>query len=347
MNDNVDTNDASTFSSDAQRVLIEKAENEPTELRDLEINEISIVTQGANRKRFRILKAGDAGKGAPEVSMEELQDEALAMSILKETPEDGIREAIEKELPGLTPDATEVATDIVKLAKAVAEDLPSEFFDVLAEVAGFEKAAKPPEESPEEEAAETPADEEEEEEEEVDAQKGEKKVAKEADESEVKKALETIEKEADIDSLPEDIQKAVRPLYKAYAEAKDEVRKMKDEALTKEYIAKAAEFTHLAKSDNFATLLKSMAEKLTPEEFAEVDGIFKSNENALRESGLFSEAGSAAAPSATPEGQLAAMARDRVAKAEDGSITFEKAYADVTMEHPELYDEMQKTRGIR
>ena len=164
--------------------------------------------------------------------------------------------------------------------------------------------------------------------------------------AEVQKSLDTIEKEEDISRLPEDIQKAVLPLYKAKVELEQKVEKMQDERLTEQFNAKAAEYQHIPKMESFATLLKSMSQKLTPEEFTAVEGIFKATEEGFKESNLYKEVGSDAAISGTPEGQLAALAKEKVTKS-DGAITFAQAMSDVTMAHPEIYEDMLKNRGTR
>ena len=313
---------------------------EPTELTDLEVDEVSLVKQGANGRRFRILKAG----GAPGDYMEELSD------ILKSDMgiEDQTRDLIEKKAPELSPDAAEAMVGVVKLAQTYAEQLPSDIFDTLAEASGFEKAVKkqplPADGKPPAKPDDDEEDDDDEDQEEATPQnKKAKKMAKKADKGAVEKALEKIEKEEDIDLLPEDIQKAVRPLWKHNVELAEKIEKMEDERLTKEFIAKAAEFTHLPKVDTFADILKSMSEKLEADEYAAMEGILKSADNALRESNLFTEVGSTIAVAGTPQGKLEAMAKERLTKSE-GKLTYEQAMADVTMEHPEIYEEMTRNR---
>lgn len=321
---------------------------EPTELRELEVDEISLVKQGANRKQFKILKEG----GAPvEVDMEQLPYADVLKSDLGN--EDTLRETL-KQTPELSTDATDALVGIVKLATAYAEQLPSDIFDTLAEASGFdlEKATtkkafppkKPEEGSPEEEAEET--DEEESEEEAPQKKtKGKKMATKKADEGDAKvqKALEKITKEADIDLLPEDIQGAVRPLWKANVELAEKIEKMEDERLTKEFIAKAADYTHLPKVDTFATLLKSMSTKLDPDEYTAMEGILKSADAALKESNLFAEVGSTVAIEGSPEGKLMALAKERVSKSAE-KMTIEAAMAEETLAHPEIYEQLMRDR---
>jgi hypothetical protein len=313
---------------------------EPTELTDLEVDEVSLVKQGANGRRFRILKAG----GAPGDYMEELSD------ILKSDMgiEDQTRDLIEKKAPELSPDAAEAMVGVVKLAQTYAEQLPSDIFDTLAEASGFEKAVKkqplPADgKTPDKPDDEDDEDDDKDQEDDAPQNKKAKKMAKKADKGAVEKALEKIEKEEDIDLLPEDIQKAVRPLWKHNVELAEKIEKMEDERLTKEFIAKAAEFTRLPKTPEFATVLKSMSQKLDADEFAVVEGVFKASEEALKESGLFAEVGSTIAVAGTPQGKLEAMAKERLTKS-DGKLTYEQAMADVTMEHPEIYEEMTRNR---
>ena len=319
---------------------------EPTELTELEVDEISLVKQGANRKQFKILKED----GAPVLTNEVDMDDISYADVLKADlgTEDTLRETL-KQTPELSTDATDALVGIVKLATAYAEQLPSDIFDTLAEASGFEKAVK---KQPLPADGKTPAkpddedeedDEKDQEDEEAPQNKKAKKMAKKADKGAVEKALEKIEKEEDIDLLPEDIQKAVRPLWKHNVELAEKIEKMEDERLTKEFIAKAAEFTHLPKVDTFADILKSMSQKLEADEYAAMEGILKSADNALRESNLFTEVGSTIAVAGTPQGKLEAMAKERLTKSE-GKLTYEQAMADVTMEHPEIYEEMTRNR---
>jgi len=338
---------------------------EPTELTELEVDEISFVKQGANRKRFKILKEDGAPIDMEEVIMEDVPYAEILKADLG--TEDALRETLKKKTPELSTDATEVSVALMKLATAYAEQLPSDIFDTLAKASGFsvetvEKAdaktkkafppKKPEEESPEEEATESPEEEEEEEEEEVPQKKGSKKMAKKAQMAKkadevsavVQKALEKITKEADIDLLPEDVQGPVRYLFKQNNELESKIEKMEEEKRVKEFIAKADEYTHLPKTDKFAMLLKEMDERLSPETFEAVEGIMKAADAGLKESNLFVEVGSTVAIEGTPEGKLAALAKERVAKS-DGKETFEHAMAEVTLAHPEIYEDMMRDRS--
>ena len=335
------------------------ADKEPTELRDLEVEEISLVKQGANRKRFKILKEDGAPIDVLDKEGGYMEDIPFA-DVLKADlgTEDTLRETLKKATPELSTDATEVSVALMKLATAYAEELPPDIFETLAKASGFTKAVKkqplpggkPPEGSPEEEAGETPEEEDEEEEEEVPSKKKAKKMAtKKADEdvrkalkTEVRKALEKIEKEADIDLLPEDVQGPVRYLFKSNTDLESKIEKMEEEKRFKEFIAKAEGYTHLPKTDKFANILKEMDEKLSPETFEAVEGILKAADAGLKESNLFVEVGSTTAIEGTPEGKLMAMAKDKVTKS-DG-MTIEAAMAEVTLAHPEIYEEMMRER---
>jgi hypothetical protein len=323
------------------------ANKEPTELRDLEIEEISLVKQGANRKRFKILK-----EGTPATDKEVFMEELPYAEVLKADlgTEDNLRETLKKNSPDISTDATEVSVALMKLATAYAEELPSDIFDTLAEASGFKvtkaatKKAKP---APDDEEDEDEQDDEEPEEE-VPQKKAKKmakkatKMAKADEDSAVQKALEKITKEADIDLLPEDVQGPVRYLFKANETLETKIEKMEEEKRVKEFVAKADEFTHLPKTEKFAMLLKEMDEKLSPETFKAVEGIFKAADAGLKESNLFVEVGSTAAIEGTPEGKLAALAKARVEKSE--GMTIEAAMAAETLAHPEIYEEMMRER---
>jgi hypothetical protein len=323
------------------------ANKEPTELQDLVVTEISLVKQGANRKRFKILKEDGAPIENNEVFMEELPYAEVLKADLG--TEDNLRETLKKKTPDLSTDATEVSVALMKLATAYAEELPSDIFDTLAESAGFKKAAtKKAKPAPTEDDEDEEPDGDEDDEEEVPQKKAKKmakkatKMAKADEDSAVQKALEKITKEADIDLLPEDVQGPVRYLFKANETLETKIEKMEEEKRVKEFVAKADEFTHLPKTEKFAMLLKEMDEKLSPETFKAVEGIFKAADAGLKESNLFVEVGSTAAIEGTPEGKLAALAKARVEKSE--GMTIEAAMAAETLAHPEIYEEMMRER---
>jgi hypothetical protein len=319
--------------------------------------EISLVKQGANRKRFKILKED----GAPVLDTEVFMEELPYADVLKADlgTEDSLRETLRKATPDISTDATEVSVALMKLATAYAEELPPDIFETLAKASGFTKAVKkqplpdgkkvpPEEEEPEDEDEE---DQEDEQDQVPQSKKKAKKMAtKKADEdirkslkSEVRKALDKIEKESDINLLPEDVQGPVRYLFKSNTELESKIEKMEEEKRIKEFIAKADGYTHLPKTDKFYMLLKEMDEKLSPETFEAVEGILKAADAGLKESNLFVEVGSTTAIEGTPEGKLMAMAKDKVTKS-DG-MTIEQAMAEVTLAHPEIYEEMMRDRG--
>ena len=330
---------------------------EPTELTDLEIQEVSLVNKGANGRRFVILKKD----GAPtEIETEVFMEELPYADVLKADlgTEDSLRDTLRKATPDISTDATEVSVALMKLATAYAEELPPDIFETLAKASGFKvtKAVKKqplPDGKPMPEE-EKPEDEDEEDEDEAEAtpqskKKAKKMATKKADEdirkslkSEVRKALDKIEKESDINLLPEDVQGPVRYLFKSNEALESKIEKMEEEKRTKQFIAKADGFTHLPKTEKFYLLLKEMDEKLSPETFEAVEGILKAADAGLKESNLFVEVGSTTAIEGTPEGKLMAMAKDKVTKS-DG-MTIEAAMAEVTLAHPEIYEEMMRER---
>ena len=330
--------------------------NAPTELQDLEVTEISLVKQGANRKRFKILKED----GAPVLDTEVFMEELPYADVLKADlgTEDLLRETLRKATPDISTDATEVSVALMKLATAYADELPTDIFETIAESAGFKvsKAVKKqplPDGKPMPDDDEKPDDEDEEDQQEATPQskkKAKKMATKTADEdvrkaalkTEVRNALEKIEKESDISLLPEDVQGPVRYLFKSNEKLEQKIEKMEEEKRIKEFIAKADGYTHLPKTDKFAMLLKEMDEKLSPETFEAIEGIMKAADAGLKESNLFVEVGSTVAIEGTPEGKLMAMAKEKVSKSD---MTIEAAMAEVTLAHPEIYDEMMRDRG--
>lgn len=156
----------------------------------------------------------------------------------------------------------------------------------------------------------------------------------------------------DFSGIPEEVRPTVEALWKQNEEA---VRKAadlerilneeRDQRLTREYIAKAAEFTSLpVKAEEFGPVLKAVAEK-APEEYAKIESLLKAANEQLRQASLFAEVGkSGAGAGGSAWAKIEAAAASLVQKA-DGRMTREQAIAEVMQFQPELYNEYLRERG--
>jgi hypothetical protein len=79
---------------------------------------------------------------------------------------------------------------------------------------------------------------------------------------------------------------------KAQAEADELAKAERGERLTREFVAKAEGFKSLSqKPAEFGPVLKSASEKLSKEEFAEIERVLTAADNALETAGIFAEQG--------------------------------------------------------
>lgn len=134
---------------------------------------------------------------------------------------------------------------------------------------------------------------------------------------------------------------AVRSLIEKQQAELAEVRKQaadeREARLTREYIAKAEDLSMVAEDKpSLASLLRAAAEKLEPEQNETLEKVLKSADEALRQSGLFSEFGkseTASTVSKSVEGKA-----EELRKA-DPSLTIEQAMERVYAENPDLFEQ--------
>lgn len=120
----------------------------------------------------------------------------------------------------------------------------------------------------------------------------------------------------------------------------DEAEKMakaeKDARLNVEFVTMAkADLKDLSvKFDEFGPVLKSISEKVTPEEFKSVIDVLKTASKQLESAGIFNELG--AGGSGTDVSDLDKAIKAEILKSE-GKLDYAAAAVKVTDEHPELY----------
>jgi hypothetical protein len=313
------------YSTGVPSVALEK----DTELVDTEVNSVHLVTRGANRKKLHLVKS-ELKRAPGSNSMAETHEPAFAIDVLKNYHEEGLADKIEKGIPGLQPEAMEVGEAMVTLAKSVAEELPANFFDEISSIAGFQKAstkkAKPTEDDDDDDDDGCDGDD--------GAQKSKATKMKKS----IEKTLEKIEKEEDLDLLPEDVQKAVRPIWKALVEKDERIAKMEEQKREEVFLAKAAQYTRIAKGADFVNLMKDAADYLPEKSFQAFIHLLDAHEEMLRKGDLFAEYGSSLEGDAS--NPLVRWDAEAKALQKSAGITYEQAYTDVVHADPEGYKEV-------
>lgn len=317
MNDKAEANDALSVAT------LEK----DTELVDTEVNSVHLVTRGANRKKLHLVKS-ELKRAPGSNSMEETQEPAFAIDVLKNYHEEGLADKIEKGIPGLQPEAMEVGEAMVTLAKSVAEELPANFFDEISSIAGFQKAST---------KKAKPTDDDDDDDDGCDGDGAQKSKATKMKKS-IEKTLEKIEKEEDLDLLPEDVQKAVRPIWKALVEKDERIAKMEEQNREEVFLAKAAQYTRIAKGADFVNLMKDAADYLPEKSFQAFIHLLDAHEEMLRKGDLFAEYGSSLEGDAS--NPLVRWDAEAKALQKSAGITYEQAYTDVVHADPEGYKEV-------
>ena len=281
------------------------------DLGEVEIDFISFVPRGANRKKYFLVK----------------EDRALKDDILKsilETDEGDVSRVLKEA--GLEGEASGVLEAAAKLLKAYKDELPEGALQILAKASGL------PEPQP---AAKRQTKEE-------GAGEGTKK---EGAPGKVlsKEALEKMDPatQAIVKQLQEE-----NTATKAEArEARQMAKELKDEQVLKEYVAKAEELQSLPIQPlKLGPIMKTIGEA-HPEEFGEIFRLLKAADAVIEKSELFREFGKSGPGESSAEAQIYAKARAMVAK--DGDLTFEEAVENVMDLEPELYEKAEGERDER
>jgi len=281
------------------------------DLGEVEIDFISFVPRGANRKKYFLVK----------------EDRALKDDILKsilETDEGDISRVLKEA--GLEGEAAGVLEAAAKLLKAYKDELPDGALQILAKACGLPKPQP---------AAKSHAKEE-------GAGEGTKKegapgtvLSKEAMEK-MDPATQAIVKQLQEENTA----------TKAEArEARQMAKELKDEQVLKEYVAKAEELQSLPVQPlKLGPIMKTIGET-HPEEFDEIFRLLKAADAVIEKSELFREFGKSGPGESSAEAQIYAKARAMVAK--DGDLTFEEAVEKVMDLEPELYQKAEEEREER
>lgn len=284
------------------------------DLGEVEIDFISFVPRGANRKKYFLVK----------------EDRALKDDILKsilETDEGDISRVLKEA--GLEGEAAAgVLEAAAKLLKAYKDELPEGALQILAKASGL------PEPQP---AAKSHTKEE-----------GEGK----GEGTEKEGAPGTVLSKEALEKMDPATQAIVKQLQeentatKAEArEARQMAKELKDEQVLKEYVAKAEELQSLPVQPlKLGPIMKTIGEA-HPAEFEEIFRLLKAADAVIEKSELFREFGKSGPGESSAEAQIYAKARAMVAK--DGDLTFEEAVEKVMDLEPELYQKAEEEREER
>ena len=280
------------------------------DLRDVEVQFISFVPRGANKKQFLVVK-------------EDVRED-IVKSIL-ETPDEDLAKALQGA--GLEGEGAEALVGAAKVLKAYKDALPDDAIALLAKCTGLALPAM------KKDMPKQP-------------QEGEGEGAdKQAAAGLSKESLEKMEKlDPGVRSL---LEKALEERDQATVKADQALslaKELKDEKVLKEYVEKAEDLPHLPIEPlKFGPVMKALGEA-HPEEFAEVYRLLKAVDAIVEKSALFSEIGKAGQGNSA-EAQIYAKARAMVAK--DGDLTFEEAVEKVMDLEPELYEKSEAEREER
>ena len=250
--------------------------SEPREydLRDVEVQFISFVPRGANKKEYLAV-------------VKELKED-IVKTIL-ETPDEDLAKALQEA--GLEGEGAEALVGAAKVLKAYKDALPENAIAILAKCAELALPEFEKEDVPDKVVKET-----------------KKQAASELSKEAIAKM--DPETQAVVKQLLEEnvVTKAEAK------EAKQIAKELKEEKILKEYVEKAEDLLHLAIEPlKFGPVLKALGES-HPDEFSEIFRVLKAADAAIEKSELFKEVGKAGSGESSAEAAVYAKARGLVAK---------------------------------
>ena len=151
-----------------------------------------------------------------------------------------------------------------------------------------------------------------------------------------KKEYEAVK--AELEKSRQELTVQLEQATKELADSRGEVVKIQGIRRRERFIKRAQELDHLpgASADDFAEILDHIeGNKVTAKDFEKLNTMLTSWNAVVEKSALFTEIGSSQIGAFTgAEGKFMALAKER---AQERKVTFEKAYAQVMAEHPDLY----------
>lgn len=249
---------------------------EPREydLRDVEVQFISFVPRGANKKEYLAV-------------VKEMKEDII--KTILETPDEDLAKALQET--GLEGEGAGALVGAAKVLKAYKDALPENAIAILAKCVGLALPESLKKDVPDKVAKET-------------KKQAEGELSKEAI------AKMDPETQAVVKQLLEEnvVTKAEAK------EAKQIAKELKEEKILKEYVKKAEDLPHLAIEPlKFGPVLKALGES-HPDEFSEIFRVLKAADVVIEKSELFKEVGKAGSGESSAEAAVYAKARGLVAK---------------------------------
>ncbi len=155
-------------------------------------------------------------------------------------------------------------------------------------------------------------------------------------EGDVKKARE---------GLSKDVRKQLEDQDKRLANQSAVIQKMQDDKEREVFVAKAAGYTFVAKGEKFAEILRLASKAMPTELFAELERIFASVDETMKQSLMLKSVGTSSKPgdSGTAANEVLTKAQEIIA---EGKVTrMDKAIDIVMQQHPELYARHQAEKN--
>jgi hypothetical protein len=133
-------------------------------------------------------------------------------------------------------------------------------------------------------------------------------------------------------------------------DAREQLAKADDTLRSKEMLAKAASYSHVAPADDLAPILKEAHEKLDPETFEKLDSLLTAAEERIMKGDLFAEKGKASGVNdGTTKSDAYATAVEKageLVEKSDKPLSQDQALAKVWEQNPDLYNAYLAESGL-
>lgn len=288
----------------------------PSQLIDIEVDEVSLVDKAANKRKFLLKKAE-----TPNVEELSMNEEILkAANEVELDNESDVTEAVKKA--ELSEKGTEAAKFVLQILKAANEDLPKEFYAELVTLAGGELPVK-----------------------EVEVEKI-VEVEKKSDEDK----LADLEKKAkSIELSDEDRETLVKSLAEAKV-AKELAETIQKDLQKEKDLRKEAEFVQTAEKEfsnlpteatKLGVILKKASEALGDEDYQEIHRLLKAADEAVASRKDFENVGNSMTTGSGAYEKMVTAAKELISKS-DKDMTLSEAITKVAVQNPSLYEEYRQ-----
>lgn len=297
----------------------------PSQLVDIETQEVSLVGKPANNRRFLLFKSKDKELEEPEKEGEQMKDKDTKEVEVVET------EVVEKQEPEVKePETQEPAT---KVEKQLSEDQEQALLGALNILRPHGDVV------PEEVMAALEAM--------VD-------IAVEPMMGNPSHYDEMFKGDSlDLDKAPEELRGVLAAIWKERTDAVTKAREYEeklaaeqDAKTTKEFLEKAKGFNYLpVEPEEFGQLLKTLSASV-PDSFTKLEQILKAADEAIAAGNLYGEVGTSRKHEGAGDayGKMEAIAKELVAKSEDG-LSMPQAIQKAMEQNPQLYAEYLAERA--